>query len=185
MRPVSHILSASVLVLWGAAFLAGTQIQASAATRRAAATQNGQVQAQRDLLRRQANGILDREMQRAKDGDCDSAATNAAINQCLTQRVAITDLNLKTYENALRGLLALEPASSGQTAPSAPPVSRTQEFDQMEREWHAYLNTATTAASNQLDGGSGAASTGMLTHLQLVRGHMKELDTIYFSLLHL
>ncbi len=185
MKAASHILPVAVLALWGAAFLATTQIQASAATRRPAATQNGQVQAQRDLLRRQANGILDREMQRAKDGDCDSAATNAAINQCLTQRVAITDLNLKTYENALRGLLALEPGSNGQTASSAPQVSRTQEFDQMEREWRAYLNAATTAASNQLDEGSGAASTGMLTRLQLVRGHMKELDTIYFSLLHL
>jgi hypothetical protein len=185
LRATTYIFSAPVLVLWGAALLAGMQMQASAATRRPAATQNGQVQAQRDLLRRQANGIFDREMQRAKDGDCDSAATNAAINQCLTQRIAITDLNLKTYENALRGLLALEPASSSQTASSAPPVSRTQEFDQMEREWHAYLNTATTAAADQLDGGSGAASTGMMTHLQLVRGHMKELDTIYFSLLHL
>ena len=185
MRAASHLLSASVLVLWGAAFLAGTQRQASAATCPPAATQNGQVQAQRDLLRRQANGIFDREMQRAKDGDCDSAATNAAINQCLTQRVAITDLNLKTYENALRGLLALQPASSGQAAPSAPPVSRTQEFDQMEREWHAYLKTATAAASHQLDGGSGGPSAGLMTRLQLVRGHMKELDNIYFSLLHL
>lgn len=186
MRTPICILSAAVLLFGAIGQPVSGQRKKSAATQPQTNTiQNAQAQAQRDLLRRQANGIFDREMQRAKDGDCDTAATSAAIDQCLTQRVAITDLNLKTYETAIRGLLALEPKSSAQTPSSGSAVSLTQEFDQMEREWHAYLATASTAAAHQFGEGTGGPAAGMITHLQIVRGHMKELDNIYFSLLHL
>jgi hypothetical protein len=177
LKTCIRILCASALVLGGCGLASSGAARAAAMPQSQHATAQAS-QAQRQLLRRQANGIFDREMQRAKDGDCDTAATNAAIDQCLTQRMAITDLNLNTYESALRGLLALRP-----NAPSG--ASPVAEFDQMEHQWRAYLASASAAAAQQMDAGSGGPSAGMMTHLQLVRGHMKELDNIYFSLLHL
>lgn len=182
MKTSIQIFGIWALLLWGA----GQPVYGRAAAPRNQQAPAQSNQAQRELLRRQANGIFDRERQRARDGDCDTAATNAAIAQCLTQRIAITDLNLKTYESALRGLLALQPVGAAGPAPQdGSSTSPVAQFDQMEREWHAYLATATAAAGRQFGDDSGGPSTGMMTHLQLVRGHMKELDSIYYALLHL
>jgi hypothetical protein len=140
--------------------------------------------AQRERLKVVAKAAFDSEMEREKSEDCPYAPTSE-YNSCFSKEVGITDQNLKTYEGAFRDFLGLkypELASQPKFGPSGPILTSAQmvaEFDQVEQIWHSYLDTASTAAFHQFGGGSGGPGFAMETHLRLVRGHLRELDSIY------
>ncbi len=115
-------------------------------------------------------------MAREKAGDCQQAQTTYDFNVCFGGSATAADQSLKQYEDAIRGLLSLnDPALAGQlpmqgpAGPQLKPEQLAAEFDQVEKNWHAHLDTASTAAFHQFGGGSGGPSFEMQTHLQLVR----------------
>jgi uncharacterized protein YecT (DUF1311 family) len=61
----------------------------------------------------------------------------------------------------------------------------TNEFDALEKAWQQFRELACTAAFHQFDGGSGESSFQIECELKLTRDHMRELDLIYGSDLHL
>lgn len=126
--------------------------------------------AQRLLLRGAAKDAFDTEMVREKAAKCPDAST-FEFNQCYSKEVGLTDLNLRIYEGALRDLMGLG---------SGPDVA---EFNKVEQNWHSYLDAASTAAFHQFGGGTGGPGFEMETHVRLVRGHLRELDTLYGMLL--
>lgn len=157
---------------------------------RAYQEQMREIQAQRDVLRAQAQQAFNAEMARGKTTDCDESETTNEVDICYSKAVKITDQNLKTYEDAIHGILGLKyPGVPGQLSygPSGPiltPEEEAAEFDHSEQLWHTYLESATTSARHQFGGGTGAPGFEMETHLRLVRSHMKELDGIYGLILH-
>jgi hypothetical protein len=79
-------------------------------------------------------------------------------------------------------------ASEGPTTgPAGPVLSQGQlvaEFDQVEKIWGKYLESACQTAFHQFAGGTGGHSFEMQCRLKLTRDHMRELDMIYGSDLH-
>ncbi len=150
-----------------------------------------EIDAERQRFRAEAKQAFDAEIAREKSGDCPDAKSTYEFNMCYSKEVGITDQNLKTYERAIRDLLGLkEPSLTSQSpmpkpaGPESTPEQDVAEFDHLEQLWHFYLDTASTAAYHQFSGGTGGPSFEMGTHLQLVRSHMRELDTVYDGLLH-
>ena len=154
--------------------------------------QTREVAAQRDHLRFQAKQAFDAEMVREKAGDCLDAGNTYEFNVCYGKAVALTDQNLKAYEDAIHDLLDLhypnltgQPPMPGPAGPRLTPEENVAEFDHLEQLWHPYLDAAATAAFHQFAGGTGGPSFQMETHLRLVRSHMRELDALYGMLLRL
>lgn len=148
------------------------------------------VQARRDVLRAEAKQAYDAEMARQKAGDCLTAATTYDFNICFAKEVSLTDQNLKAYDGAIRDLLGLKYPGSQSPPPDAAgnvltPEQEVAEFDHREHLWRSYMDAAARAAFHQFDGGTGAPSFEMETHLRLVRSHMAQLNDIYGMLLRL
>ena len=133
----------------------------------------GWAQTSRETLRAQAKQSFDAEIARDKAGDCPNATTTYDSNVCLGNAAAATDQSLKTFEIAVHDLLNL-----------ANPQSAA-EFSRVEILWHAYLDGASTAAFEQFHGGTIAPSFQLQTRIRLVRSHLRELDAIYYSALHM
>jgi hypothetical protein len=133
----------------------------------------GSAQTTRDGLRAQAKQLLDSETAREKVGDCPAAKTTYDSNVCLAKAATAADRSLKTFETAVHDLLNL---ASPQSA---------AEFSRVEDLWHTYLAAAAMAAFHQFDGGTGGPSSQLETRIRLVRSHLRELDAIYYSTLHL
>ena len=110
---------------------------------------------------------------------------------CYEKALAATDQHLKTYEEMIRDLLGRRGSdASGQPAPPGPggPLTSAQlvaEFDHLEQVWRPYLDAACTAAFHQFGGGTGAPTASMECSLRLLRGHMRDLDNVYYMLLHM
>jgi len=144
-------------------------------------------------LQAQAKEVFDAEMAREKAGDCPEAKTTYDFNICYGKQAAITEENLKSFEGIIRELMAPQPQMPGQpvnemhgpAGPSPTPEQVTEEFDRVEQDWRQYRETARTAAFHQFDGGTGGPSFQMECELRLTRGHMRELDMIYGSDLHM
>jgi len=148
--------------------------------------------AERQRFRSYAKQAFDSEMAREKVGDCPDAKTTYEFNVCYGKEVAATDQNIENYEDGIRHLLGMRDSSpSGQPlppGPAGPQLSAEQqlaEFERVEQLWHSYLDAASTAAFHQFGGGTGGPSFEMETHLRVVRSHMRELDSVYGSLLRL
>jgi|ERR1022692_32778 hypothetical protein len=151
-----------------------------------------EIDAERQRLRARAKQAFDAEMERERTGDCPAAKGTYEFNVCYAKEIGITEGNLKTYEGAIRDLLGLkypkltdQPPIPGPAGSQSTPEQRTVEFDHLVQLWRSYLDTASTAAFHQFQGGTGGPSFEMETHLLLVRSHMRELDKIYDMLLHL
>lgn len=154
--------------------------------------QRRDVDTKRESLRTQAKQVFEAEIARQKAGDCPDAKTTYEINICYSKEVGITDQNLKSYELAIRSLLGLkdpditgQPPMRGPAGPRLTPEESVSEFDRMEQLWQSYLEAAATAAFHRFGGGTGGPGFQMSTHIQLVRGHLTELNNIYYGLLHL
>lgn len=147
-----------------------------------------EVRVKRDSLQAEAGRLFESEMAREKAGDCSDAGTTYDFNVCFGKAVDLTDRNLRAYQSALRDLLSLEyPEPQPTTGPAGPvqtPAQSAEEFDRVEKAWLSYLDIAGSAAFHQFGGGTGGPSAEMECHLRLVRNHMRELDGIYFMLLH-
>jgi hypothetical protein len=106
--------------------------------------------------------------------------------------LAITDENLKSYEGFIHDLQTPPPPIPGVPAlnspgPAGPSLSSQElaaEFDRVEQSWRQYRETACTAAFHQFEGGTGGPGFEMQCELKLKRDHMRELDAIYFMVLH-
>jgi len=151
----------------------------------------------RQRLQAQAKQIFDAEMAREKAGDCPNAQTTADFNICFGDQGNITEQNLNSFEGIIRELNAPEPPLPSQSAaepsqpvmgiagPSLTPEQFLAEFNHVEEVWRRYRETACTAAFHQFNGGTGGPSFQMTCELKLSRDHMRELDMIYGSDLHL
>ncbi|MGD0667604.1 MAG: lysozyme inhibitor LprI family protein [Bryobacteraceae bacterium] len=151
-----------------------------------------QVGAERESLRAKAKEAFEQEMAREKAGDCPDAHNTYQFNMCYQKALGATDQNLKTYEGAIRDLLSLQypnltgqPPMPGVAGPVLTPEQLAADFDRVEEAWHTYLDAACTAAFRQFGGGTGGPSADMECQLRLMRGHMRELDTIYYMRLHM
>jgi len=127
----------------------------------------------RDSLRAQAKQSFDAEIAREKSGDCSNATTTYDSNICYGKAAAAAEQSLKIFESSVHDLLNL-------TAPEA-----AVEFSRVEGLWHTYLDAAASAAFHQFQGGTGGASFELETRIRLVRSHLRELDTVYYSALHM
>ena len=149
--------------------------------------------AKRHNLQAQAKQVFESEMLREKAGDCPDANSTYEINVCYTSQVTITEQNLKSYEVTIRDLMAPMPQLPGNPTSSMPgPAGPTltpdhvlEQFDRVEEVWRQYSDTACTAAFHQFEGGTGGPSFQMECQLKLARDHMRELDMVYGSDLHL
>jgi uncharacterized protein YecT (DUF1311 family) len=141
----------------------------------------------RSSLRAKGGEVFDAEMAREKAGDCKDAKTQADFDYCYGEQLAITEKNLDSFEQVIRGLQAGEPKTTEELAkqPAGPPgqeLSPEQfaaEFNAVEKAWHNYRDLACKAAFHQFEGGSGAPSFEMECELKLTRDHMRELHMIY------
>jgi hypothetical protein len=144
------------------------------------------------VLRTQAKQAFDGEMEREKAGDCPEAHTTYDFNMCYEKVLKETGTNLKAYEIAVRSILGLQfPSMTGQQAttgiagPVLTPEQQVAEFDKMEKTWRTYQDIACSAAFHTFGGGTGGPSAEAECELRLMRGHMRELDGIYYMRLHL
>ena len=149
--------------------------------------------AKRQSLQAQAKGVFNAEMAREKAGDCPDANTTYDFNICYDKQVAATEQNLRSFEDTIRALQAPSLRMPGEAASNMPgiagpvlaPQQSLEEFDRVEQGWRQYRETACKAAFHQFDGGTGGPSFQMECELRLTRGHMRELDMIYGSDLHM
>jgi uncharacterized protein YecT (DUF1311 family) len=143
--------------------------------------------AKRQSLAAQAKQIFDTEMAREKARGCSDANSTYDINICYEKLTAITDQNLKSYEELIRELLAPGPRMPGETDTDTPgiagisltPGHQLAEFERVEKSWQQYRETACTAAFHQFDGGTSGPSFEMECELTLTRDHIRELRMIY------
>jgi len=146
--------------------------------------------ADRGNLRNEGQEAFDAEMAREKAGDCPGAHSNYEFMMCSQKALAVAEQHLKTYQEMIRDLLSRRGADlAGQPAPPGPsgPLTSGQpmaEFDHLEQVWRPYLDAACTAAFNQFRGGTGGASSANACSLRFLRSHMRDLDGIYYMLLH-
>ena len=164
----------------------------------AKSTQRGDQQEWRQALQAQAKQIFDAEAERERSGDCSSSNTTVEFNHCFGQRLEETAINLKNFDGVIRQLQSGPPQMSGSAAettarpagPELAPAQHAAEFDRLENAWQRYGELACEAAFHQaafhqFDGGTGAPSFQMQCELKLTRDHLRELDLIYGSDLHL
>ena len=150
-----------------------------------------QAGADRGNLRNEGQQAFDAEMAQEKAGDCPDAHSTYAFILCHEKALAATDQHLKTYEEMIRDLLSRRASdANGQPAPPGPggPLTSAQlvaEFDHLEQVWRPYLDAACSAAFHQFGGGTGAPTASMECSLRLTRGHMRDLDNVYYMLLHM
>jgi uncharacterized protein YecT (DUF1311 family) len=147
----------------------------------------------RQRLHAQAKLIFDAEAERERSGDCPTSSTTSEFDNCFVQRLKQTATNLEQFDRIIRQLQLGSPQISGAasetTAGSAgqerTPAQYATEFDALEKAWQQFREFACTAAFHQFDGGSDASSFQIECELKLTRDHMRELDLIYGSDLHL
>jgi hypothetical protein len=154
-----------------------------------------QASAERQRLRAQAKQAFDAEMAQEKAEDCPNARTTYEINVCLSKESGITDGNYKSYAEAVRALLSLkepplpgqqaEPVHAGTMGPELTPEQQAAEFDGLEATWKPYSEAVCTATFHQFGGGTAGPAAEGECRLRMTRQHMRDLDQVYFGLLHL
>ena len=143
-------------------------------------------------LQAQGKQLFDDETAREKAGDCPTAQSTVEFETCYAKQIEITNGNLKSYEEVIRGLLSPPPQMPGAPAEMIGPGGRAlsaqdliDEFNHVEAAWLQYRETACTAAYHQFDGGTGGPPFQQECTLKLTRDHLRELDMIYGNVLHL
>jgi uncharacterized protein YecT (DUF1311 family) len=152
----------------------------------------------RQGLQAKAKQNFDAEAERERSGDRSTSNTTADFDHCFGQRLEETAINLKNFDGVIRQLQSGPPQMSGSAAettarpagPELAPAQHAAEFDRLENAWQRYGELACEAAFHQaafhqFDGGTGAPSFQMQCELKLTRDHLRELDLIYGSDLHL
>jgi uncharacterized protein YecT (DUF1311 family) len=146
-----------------------------------------QYKERRTGLRAKGKDVFDAEMAREKAGDCKDANNQAEFNVCFGKVLTITERNLDSMEQVIRGLQAGVPKTTeeaaqlptGHAGAEPSPQQLAAQFDGVEKAWRGYREVACEAAFNQFYGGSGAPSFQMECELKLTRDHMRELWMIY------
>jgi uncharacterized protein YecT (DUF1311 family) len=147
----------------------------------------------RQRLQAQAKQIFDAEAERERSGDCTSSSTTAEFDNCFVQRLEQTGTNLGKFDGIIRQLQLGSPqifgsaseTTAGSAGPELMPAQYAAEFDGLEKAWQQFRELACKAAFHQFNGGTGAPSFQIQCELKLARDHMRELDLIYGSDLHL
>jgi uncharacterized protein YecT (DUF1311 family) len=145
---------------------------------------------QRKALQEQAAKAFDAETARGKTGDCKNAGTTLDVEACLAKEMEITETNYSAFTGAIRKLLSVtypefsQQASSARTRMPTDAEDLVKEFDALQSAWEQYRKIGTTAAYNQYKGGSIAPVSSAMTDQELVRSHMRELNSIYDGPLH-
>lgn len=144
-------------------------------------------------LQAQAKDIFAEETSHEKAPDCPAASSNSEFIACFSELAESAEETLKSYEEAIHGLLIAPPQTRGAPirptpGPGGLALSTTQfmaEFDSVESTWRQYREIACAAALHQFDGGTGGPGFQAECELRLTRNHVRELDMIYGNVLHL
>jgi hypothetical protein len=147
----------------------------------------------RQRLQAQAKQISDAEAERERSGDCTTSSTTAEFDNCFVQRLEQTATNSEKFDGIIRQLQLGSPqifgsaseTTAGTAGPELVPAQYAAEFDGLENAWQQFRELACRTAFHQFDGGTGAPSFQIQCELKLTRDHMRELDLIYGSDLHL
>lgn len=131
------------------------------------------------------------EMAQEKAGDCLDAHNNDEFTLCYQKALVATDQNLTTYVGAIHDVLGLKkpdltgyPAQPGPADPQLTPEQLASEFDRLEQAWRPYLDAACTAEFHQFGGRASGPPAALQCKVRLTRGHMRDLDGVYYGLLH-
>ena len=143
-------------------------------------------------LRSKAKRAFDAEMERGKKDARPDAKSTLQINVCLDHEKKTTEGNYRAYTEAIRATLGLkepgfpgiEPPQRGPSGPILTPEQLVDEFDKTERLWESYRDSQCTAAFHQFGGGTAAPASQMECEQRLIRGHMRDLDSVYGLMLH-
>jgi len=117
-----------------------------------------------------------REMARQKNGFCHTAETTAAMNDCYSKELSVTEQNYSEYIHSIGELLRINPVwrLSGSHG--------YREFELAEAAWKTYKEQTCAAIEQQDDGASGAPTDRLTCDLTLTDNHMQELAKTYFLL---
>lgn len=126
-----------------------------------------------DGFRTTVKAAYDKEMARAKAGDCPDADNTRDIVDCLGKEIETTTANYKAYTGALRSLLGIMDAGE-----------LVKEFDVTEAAWQKYREAQRTAAYGQFKGGTAAGPNASACDLMLIRNHLREIENVYYMRLH-
>jgi len=168
----------------GMALMTGTAARGQAAQTRAEKSKSELSQALQ--RQRDAKTIFDREMSREKAGDCPKADNTRALNQCLSGEIGATRANYKAYMGVLRSMLEAR-GDNDLTGPTGKPLSGAalvKQFDEVAAMWETYRQAQCSAAFDNYKGGTLASTMEARCELLLLRSHMRDVDRIYYDLLH-
>ena len=141
-------------------------------------------------LRTAALAAFDAEAARQKAAPCPNAVTTYDQNMCLAHEVDLTEVNHNKFTTALRAMLALpEPRQpgvpyplSGPSGPAATPETSTAAFDKSAVAWNAYAKAECDAVDTEWRSGTIVNAMVLTCELRLLRDHLHELDTAYYTL---
>jgi hypothetical protein len=145
-------------------------------------------EAKKKSLEAQAKQVFDTEMAREKaEGQCPDAHNTHDIKICEAEQTAITDQNLKSYEELLHELMAPAPRMPGAPAANPPGPAGLSlsdeellaEFDRTEQSWRIYREAACTAVFHRFHGGTLGPYYQMACKQSLARDHMRVINMIY------
>jgi len=185
-----------IIRTWAAAFLGSLLLhllvfgqQTAAKPKKDLTPEQKEYWAKRQSLQAQGKQIFNAEMDSEKAGDCPDAQTTYDFNTCFVKEAAISEQNLKNFEEVIRELQAPSPRMPGDTtndtdSPGIAGVALTPqhlsaEFEGVEQSWQTYRERACTAAFRQFSGGTGGASFELQCELKLILDHIRELKMIY------
>lgn len=138
----------------------------------------------------QLDAILQRETARERAGDCNNVRTTFDETTCLGNVIETTTDNYKAYTDTLRALLRLQSPQSAADRFSGPTGSppladdMASEFDNVERAWDSYRTALCAAVFHSNQGGTIAPIMDGRCALEVIRGHMRELNVTLRPELH-
>lgn len=140
--------------------------------------------AELERLQSQAKAAYEGEMAREKAGDCPTANNTRAIVECLRTEIETTTANFKAFTGAIRSILDLEGADAKDTmmGPTGQTPSRDEvlrAFDGAASAWDKYSKAQCDAIYGLYKGGTYTNVAGAGCELLLLRGRMREMDTLY------
>ena len=139
----------------------------------------GQQSAQPSLapIRAEAKRAFTAEMDRAAKGDCpNTLITSAAVNECYEAALTQSESNLKAFRAAIRMSIEARLHLFGSLL--------LKHFELSERAWDVYCVEQPQVTADMVDNPDDRSGSAAATRINLIRSHMRNLDKIYYILLH-